>query len=306
MKKVRERKSLFRFNSPATFGILCALLIALAGGCVYALAEGVGIPAVERLQAANATPVPSPSPTPQLVITPDPEAVQKAMEEGTFATVDPHTGEVIVQTTPTPTPEPTPEPTPTPKPLDGVTIVIDAAKSKGAEHKGVTSKTYEYKINLAFAQALQEQLVDLGAKVVMTRESNEKAVGASSRIKTINTSKADLAVSLMCNDVSNSSVRGAEAIVAKGANQYDSCMKLARAILNGYSNATSMPVRETGDGTVRIMTSKEVLNGAKIPMMGLVLGQLSNKSDDANLNDAAFIAKAARGMASGIRNYLGK
>lgn len=65
-----------------------------------------------------------------------------------------------------------------------------------------------------------------------------------------------------------------------------------------------MPTRDSDD-TVRTVTNKEVLSGAKIPTMGLVLGQLSNRSDDENLNDAAFIAKAARGIANGIRSYLG-
>lgn len=305
VKTPRRRKKLFRINSPVTFGILCALIVAMVGGGVFALAEGVIKPAIQdyEVNAIEPTPTLEPTPTP-VVVTPDPALVQEAIKDGTFVTMDPNTG-AIVKEEPTPTPVPTPEPTPTPMPLEGRVIAIDAGKSKGATHKGVSSHTLEYKINLAFAQALQEQLVSMGAKVVMTRESNSKQVGASSRISTINKANADLAISIFCNDVSKSEIRGAEAFVAKDAKNYDNSVKLARAIINGYTAATGMPVRDTDDGMIRIVTNKEVLSKAKVPIMGLVLGQLSNKTDDACLNDAAFIQKAARGMANGIKNYLG-
>lgn len=298
---------MFRINSPVTFGILCALIVALIGGGVYALADNVILPALQQKEEAvveySPTPIIEPTPTP-VVVTPKPEVVQQAIDDGTFVTMDPQTG-AVVTSTPTATPVPTPVPTPTPMPLEGRVIAIDAAKSKGATHKGVSSKTYEYKINLAFAQALQQQLVNMGAKVVMTRETNGKQVGAASRIRTINNAKADLAISILCNDISSRDIRGAEAFVAKDAKNYDQSVKLARAIINGYTTATGMPVRDTSDGSVRIVTGKEVLSGARVPVMGLVLGQLSNKTDDACLNDPAFIQKAARGIANGIKNYLG-
>ena len=218
-------------------------------------------------------------------------------------TTDPITG-AIMPADPNTLAEGTPEPTATPAPLAGRTIVIDAGKSKGGTHRGVSSKTYEYKINLAFAQALQEELTGLGASVVMTRESNDEVVGAKSRIKTINNSGADLAISLFCNDLDNNKTRGAEAFVGKGTGNAEASRRLAGAVLAGYTRATDMPTRDSDD-TVRTVTNKEVLSGAKIPTMGLVLGQLSNRSDDENLNDAAFIAKAARGIANGIRSYLG-
>ena len=263
---------------------------------------------VQRIEAAKVTPTPEPTSTPEL-ITPIPEdqRTSPAPEEDPDAmlttTTDPITG-AIMPADPNTLAEGTPEPTATPAPLAGRTIVIDAGKSKGGTHRGVSSKTYEYKINLAFAQALQEELTGLGASVVMTRESNDEVVGAKSRIKTINNSGADLAISLFCNDLDNNKTRGAEAFVGKGTGNAEASRRLAGAVLAGYTRATDMPTRDSDD-TVRTVTNKEVLSGAKIPTMGLVLGQLSNRSDDENLNDAAFIAKAARGIANGIRSYLG-
>ena len=301
MKKIRRRRKTLRINTPMSFGILCAAMLILVGGGAYAFAAGVIAPAVNAAVEARATPEPTPTATPP-VITPIPSPSFDPQDANLTTTTDPVTGEIVAVDPETLVTE-TPEPTATPAPLAGRTIVIDAGKSKGGTHRGVSSKTYEYKINFAFAQALQEELAGLGATVVMTRESNDEVVDAGTRVRIANSSNADILISLFCNDLTNSATRGAEAFIAKGASE--SSKKLATAVLTGYTNATGMPVRETEDGTVRTVTNKEVLSKSKLPAMGLVLGQLSNRSDDANLNDAAFIAKAARGIASGIRSYYG-
>lgn len=165
MKKIVSRRKKFRINTPMSFGILCAVLLILVGGGVYALAAGVVAPTVQRIEAAKVTPTPEPTSTPEL-ITPIPEdqRTSPAPEEDPDAmlttTTDPITG-AIMPADPNTLAEGTPEPTATPAPLAGRTIVIDAGKSKGGTHRGVSSKTYEYKINLAFAQALQEELLSL-------------------------------------------------------------------------------------------------------------------------------------------------
>lgn len=301
VKRIRPRRKFLRINTPMSFGIFCALLLILIGGGTYGLAAGVIAPAVDRAVEANATPSPTPTATP-VILTPDP-AVQEAIAQGAATTIDPVTG-IAVTVSPSLEPTAIPEPTATPQPLAGRTIAIDAGKSKGGEHRGVSSKTYEYKINYWFADALRTELIAQGATVIMTRDGESKSVSAESRLRTINNSKADIVISLFCNDLNDSGVRGAEAFVPKSSSHAESDTKLARAVLNGYTTATSMPIRETGEGTIRVTSSKEVLNGSKKPVMGLVLGQLSNRSDDANLNDSAFIARAARGIANGIRSYF--
>ena len=245
MKKIVSRRKKFRINTPMSFGILCAVLLILVGGGVYALAAGVVAPTVQRIEAAKVTPTPDPTSTPEL-ITPIPEdqRTSPAPEEDPDAmlttTTDPITG-AIMPADPNTLAEGTPEPTATPAPLAGRTIVIDAGKSKGGTHRGVSSKTYEYKINLAFAQALQEELTGLGASVVMTRESNDEVVGAKSRIKTINNSGADLAISLFCNDLDNNKTRGAEAFVGKGTGNADRAGDLQAQCLQAIRERRTCP-----------------------------------------------------------------
>lgn len=302
MKKIRSRRKFLRINTPMSFGILCAVLLIVLAGAGYALATGVIAPAAERIAAINATPTPSPTVTPE-VVTPGPSPTQTPEPTPeVLTTIHPFTGEVMTMT---PTPEPTATPEQTPQPLKGKTIAIDAGKSKGSKHRGVSSKTYEYKINFAFADALRKELIAQGAEVIMTRSSESKSVSAETRLRTINNSDADIVISLFCNDHGTSSISGAEAFVPQKSSHAEADKKLARAVLNGYTTATGMHIRTEGvDGTLRSVTNKEVLNGSKKPVMGLVLGQLSNRSDDANLNDKDFIAKAARGIASGIRTYF--
>ena len=193
------------------------------------------------------------------------------------------------------------EKTPETLPLSGKIIAIDAGKSKDGTHKGVASKTYEHKINLIFAKALQEELISRGATVIMTRE-DEMAVDSDRRVAIINSSKADVAISIYCNDLTNSKTRGAEVFVGKSSAVKEKSETLAKEVLRAYMKATEMPSRQD---TVRYDTDRAVLKKTEMPIAGLVLGQLSNRSDDANLNDSAFVQKAAKGIADGISSYLG-
>ena len=301
MKKIRPRNRIFRVNTPAAFGILCALLLVLLAGIIYALAVGVIKPAVVRAEAARATEVPEAIVTPAPTEEPEEEIDVENLEGNVATTVDPITGELV-------TAEVTAEETPVPEnlPLSGITIAVDAAKSRGGEHKGVSSGTYEYRINLTFAQALQRELESLGAKVVMTRTDNDSVVDSKARISTVNNSDAVLLISLVCNDIDSSKTRGAEAFVAKNNDSVEKSKLLAANVLTAYTEGTGMPIRMTTAGTLRIVTDKTVLTGSKVPAVGLVLGQLSNRTDDANLNDTAFVTKAVQSIAKGIREYLGK
>lgn len=300
MKKIRSRNRIFRVNTPAAFGILCAVLLVLLAGIIYALAAGVIKPVVMKQAAARATEVPEAIVTPAPTEEPEEEIDVENIEGNIATTTDPVTGELVTAETA--------EETPVPEdlPLSGISIAVDAAKSRGGEHKGVSSGTYEYRINLTFAQALQKELESLGAKVIMTRTDNDSVVDSKARISTINNSDAVLLVSLFCNDLDSGKTRGAEAFVAKNNDSVEKSKLLASSVLTAYTEGTGMPIRMTTAGTLRVVTDKTVLTGAKVPAVGLVLGQLSNRTDDANLNDTAFVTKAAQSIAKGIRDYLGK
>ena len=312
MKKIKPRRRRLRINSPVSFGVLCALILLLIGGATFGLAAGVISPAVQAIREANATPTPEPTPTPVVVTpppsTPTPEPADPGATNDPNATADPNvTADPNATVDPNATPDPNApvdqEPTPTGR-LAGHVIAIDAAKSKGAKYKGVSTGTAEYKINFAFADAVRELLEAEGATVVMTRTSNSEVVEPADRIRIVNKSEAELVLSIMCNYIDAGSTRGAQMIVPKKNGNLSACDALAEAVLKAYTKATNMPTREVGDSAIRHLTTWPVLNGIDKPVAALVLGHISNKTDDKNLNDADFIQRGAQGIVNGIIAYL--
>ena len=61
---------------------------------------------------------------------------------------------------------------------------------------------------------------------------------------------------------------------------------------------------EVNGETVRHLTTWPVLNGIDKPVAAIVLGHISNKTDDQNLNDADFMARGAQGIVDGIIAYF--
>lgn len=306
MKKIKPRRRRLRINSPVSFGVLCALILLLIGGAAFGLVAGVITPAVQAVREANATPTPEPTPTPVVVTpppaTPTPEPADPSATVDPNTTVDPN-ATVDPNETPNPNAPVDQEPTPTGK-LAGHVIAIDAAKSKGAKYKGVSTRTPEYKINFAFADAVRELLEAEGATVIMTRTSNSAVVDPSDRIRIVNKSEAELALSIMCNYIDAGGTRGAQMIVPKKNGNRSACDALASAVLKAYTKATDMPTREAGDGAIRHLNTWPVLNGIDKPVAAIVLGHISNKTDDKNLNNAEFIQRGAQGIVNGIIAYL--
>ena len=332
MKKTVKRRRFLRINSPAAFGVFCGLLVLAIGGAAFGLGAGVIAPAVKAIQAdkaqqsavvsAEAVETALPAATADIEDTAD---VGDAGEVGETEAAETGETEATGTETAETTPElieieETPEPEATATPalisgedqgfvggtgrLSGHIIAIDAAKSKGCKYKGISSKTSEHEINFKMAQAVKEALEAEGATVVMSRAELNEQPGDSGRVKTINASGAELTVSLMCNYIDAHDTRGTQVIVStKNKNSSDS-KKLAKAVINGYKEYTDMPIRGNGDG-IRTSSSWSTINGVKMPACLLILGHISNKTDDQNLNDDSFIARGAQGIVSGIISYLG-
>ena len=151
---------------------------------------------------------------------------------------------------------------------------------------------------------MRELLEAEGATVVMTRTSNSEVVDPSDRIRIVNKSEAEIALSIMCNYIDAGGTRGAQMIVPKKNDDRSACDALASAVLKAYTKATDMPTREAGDSAIRHLTTWPVLNGIDKPVAAIVLGHISNKTDDKNLNDADFIQRGAQGIVNGIIAYL--
>lgn len=305
MKKIKPRRRRLRINSPLSFGVLCALILLLIGGAAYGLAAGVIAPAVDAYQEAHATPTQAPTPSPE-VVTPPPETAtpDQSVTPDPNASIDPNaTVDPNASIDPNATPGPVTTAEQTGR-LEGRIIAIDAAKSKGSQYDGVSTGVDEYRINMAYADAVRELLEAEGATVIMTRADNDTVVDPSVRIRTVNDSDAEIALSIMCNYIDASGTRGTQMIVPKNHDERTACDNLATCVLNAYVEATGMPTREVNGETVRHLTTWPVLNGIEKPVAAIVLGHISNRTDDQNLNDADFMARGAQGIVDGIIAYF--
>ena len=317
MKKIVKRRRFLRINNPLAFGVLCALVVLAVGGAAYGLGAGVIAPVVKTIKTANAQQAALAAADvtkAASVSAPDESAETAAPGDTAEPTAEP-------EATPEPSAEPEatpePEPTETPEPvsgedqgpvgssgrLSGHTIAIDAAKSKGGKYKGYSTKTPEHEINLKMALAVKEALEAEGATVIMTRTSVDDKPDDSGRAKIINGSEAELTVSLMCNTVSSHDIRGTQVIVSTKKDTSE-CKKLGKAVLNSYKDYTDMPLRD-GDG-IRTSSSWKTINALKKPACLLILGHISNKTDDNNLADDGFVNRGAQGIVNGILSFLGK
>ena len=282
MKKIVKRRKIFRVNNPLAFGLLCAMILVLIGGGIYALAAGVAAPAVRDYQDAHATPSPTPDETP----TPTP----------TVSPVE----------TPTPDPAATPEATPTPAgALAGRIIGVDPARGYSSKIKGVSTGIYANRLNYAVAELVKTKLEALGATVIVPLASVTDDMDSAKRVDIMNANKVELAVRIECNSVDTKDTRGALMWTGSGRNDLEECDKLAAAVFTAYINATGMPTRLFEDSTIRHKEDDTFLSGVDAPTCTLIMGHISNADDDKLLNDAATQEKIAEGIVQGILNYLG-
>lgn len=288
MKKIVKRRRTFRINNPLAFGILCAMILILLAGVTYALVAGIISPAVESYRVANATPSPTPTVAP-VTSTPSP----------TIAPNEPSA---------TPTLEPGATPTPTQEPagkLDGHVIGIDPARGYSSTVQGVSTKVYANRLNFAVASLVKELLEQEGATVVFTLSDVKDSKEADDRASVLDKANVELAVRIECNYIGAADTRGAMAWVPESHDRKDSCDKLAKAVLDAYIARTGLSTREVKGETVIEKSDETFLNKVDAPVCTLIMGHISNSTEDKLLNDSDMQQKMAQGIVDGIFDYLG-
>lgn len=291
MKKIVKRRKNFRINNPVAFGILCAMILIFFAGTVYALAAGVIAPAVRNYQLANATPSPTPTVAP-VTATPSVEP-----------TVSPE------DATPTPSlaPGETPQPEATAAPegkLAGRVVGIDPARGYSSKYKGVSTGVYANRLNYSVATLVKERLEALGATVVMGLPDVKSDADDETRAATMNKAETDLVVRLECNSVDSQTTRGAIVWIPDKHELQSDCSKLGEAVLKAYVDATGFSIAKFNGESIR-KVDKTFLTQTKAPVCMLIMGYISNSTEDQKLNDAAFQKTMADGVVKGILSYLG-
>ncbi|MBB6734801.1 N-acetylmuramoyl-L-alanine amidase [Cohnella zeiphila] len=182
-------------------------------------------------------------------------------------------------------------------PLEGKTIVVDPGHGgidSGA--RGKIEDVYERDVNLSVARALKHKLQAAGAKVLMTRTSNDQTVTLQSRVDLSNRSGADLFVSIHQNMfVQDPSVSGT---------------------ITFYSGPESAaPAKAIEEAALASLGSREekehveqdqlyVLRNNRQPAVLIEGCFLSNPKELANSITTGYQERLASGVFDGIRTYL--
>ncbi|WP_102349479.1 N-acetylmuramoyl-L-alanine amidase CwlD [Bacillus sp. Marseille-P3661] len=193
-------------------------------------------------------------------------------------------------------------------PLSGQIIVLDpghGAPDPGAGPKGAFEKDIAFNISLTLRDYLQEA----GALVILTREDDndlaDKDLKGYSRRKTqdlkrraelINSSDANLLVSIHLNSLPSSKWRGAQTFYYP---RFDENKQLAKSI----QAEMERNLENTSRG-VKVIDTVYILKQAKIPSVLVEAGFLSNPQERELLNTKSYQEKVAASIYQGIlRHY---
>ena len=216
-------------------------------------------------------------------------------------------------------------------PLSGVRIGIDpghqgkwnseleASSPNGGTMKykassgttGVATKIPEYKTNLEISLKLRDALIELGAEVVMTRETHNIDISNQQRAALMNENNVDLALRVHCNGSENQSVNGLEIYTRKTCAYGNDVVDVSQLLANEKRAAEAM-FAEIGAATgakknkIYYNDNYTMNNWSKVPCLLLELGYMTNPTEDRNLNDPAYQDKIVRGIVNGVCEYMGR
>lgn len=201
---------------------------------------------------------------------------------------------------------------------------------------GITG-TLEKNVTLAFAKALQADLLGHDIHVVMTRTDDE-FVSLGNRVKIGQQNRADLFISIHANSISINSIRGATVYtlsnkasdrlsqrIAEDENGADSAaglspsdeppavagilMDLTRRETSVFSVGLADKIVSSFDGNIRLISNPHrvagfrVLEAPDVPSVLVELGYLSNRADEKLLNTPAWREKVAGLLTKSILKF---
>ncbi len=193
------------------------------------------------------------------------------------------------------------------------TIVIDAGH--GEPDGGAVSKDgiREATLNLEVAQELAKEMDALGYNIIMTRHDENniadenqqdsvrkmKVSDISNRVKIVNSSDADLCISIHMNKFASERYYGWQTFYNKNS-EYNKI--LAEEIQAGITNN----IDRKNDRVALNIKDIKLTDESKIPTTIVECGFLSNPEDLRLLQTEEYRAKLVSGIIEGVENYYSK
>lgn len=183
-------------------------------------------------------------------------------------------------------------------------VILDAGHGGWDPGKTGTGGADEKLLNLAVAEKLQVFLEQGGATVLLTRAADEalgsgKQEDMAQRRKIANEADGDILVSIHQNAFPSAAARGAQVFYHAAG---ESGKLLAECIQE------SLRERADSQNQRQAKENKDyyILRTTKIPAVIVECGFLSNREEEALLNDAAYQEKVAWAIYCGILSYFEK
>jgi N-acetylmuramoyl-L-alanine amidase len=159
----------------------------------------------------------------------------------------------------------------------------------------------EYEFARQLAASLEDRLMFVGVKVVMTRSTNDVDLSAAQRAEVANSAKADLLVEIHVRcDESPTGVRTyypAPSPWTKGT---------VRASQRAADAIQRSVVAATGAGDAGTVATSDVVgfNWSKVPCVCVEAGSIANPVEERLLSSARYQDRVVEGLANGISEYM--
>lgn len=169
---------------------------------------------------------------------------------------------------------------------------------------GIATGTPEYKVNLAVSLKLKDVLETHGAKVIMTRETDDVDIGNIQRAQIANLNGADISVRIHADGSDNRQMKGILVLYPGDKYVNDGQLRMksriaAQKVLDGM-------VAATGAISRGIMARDDLtgFNWSTVPVILVEMGMMTNEEEDRLLNTPEYQDKIVKGIMDGLADYF--
>lgn len=188
-------------------------------------------------------------------------------------------------------------------------IVLDAGH--GLPDGGASNgDLYESNVNLAIAKKLEEELINRGYEIIMTREDENniadsdkqnrisamKQSDLNNRVRIINESQADFCISIHLNKFENAKYWGWQTFYN---DKSEEGKKLANCIQENITNV----IQKENKRTALKIEGIKIVDKTSIPVVIVECGFISNPEEAKLLQDDNYQLKLVEGIANGVESF---
>lgn len=186
------------------------------------------------------------------------------------------------------------------------TVVLDAGHGSSDSGKVGINGVLEKDINLSISKKTKKYLEKKGIRVIMTRDKDEslaegengnrKVQDMKARVKRINDTKPNLAVSIHQNSYHEESIHGAQVFYYEHSESGEKDARILQEAL--------LAVDPDNTRQVKANTTYYLLKRTEVPILIIECGFLSNQEEAEKLASEDYQKEIAKAIANGIESCL--